>query len=180
MRWGRIVRSLIVASLVSAACPPVAVADEIEVQLVGFLVHLRSPGGGVRLAELDVPNEQGGARVGFEIEITPRTSLAVAGGRLRPGELVVLEGWLAAGRVRAHRIVDVRVVELPGRFLLPDGRLALPLADDRLVQFAVDGSVAPLVFLLLRGAGVAPVRDRQPVTLGVVSGTRLIVGVDAR
>lgn len=159
----------------AAAWPVPAVADEIEVQLVGFLVQL--PG---QDALLEVPNEQGGPRVTFEIEITPSTSIRVTGGRLRSGELVVLDGLLAARRIRAHRVADVQVVELNGRFMLVEGSIALPVASDRLVQLAVDGSTAPLTFLLLRGAGVVRVRDGQPVTLGVVSGTRLIVGVEAR
>lgn len=161
--------------MVTAAGPPPAAADEIEVQLVGFLVEVRGPD-----ATLEVPNEQGGPRVTFRIEITPGASIHVTGGRLRSGELVVLDGLLAARRIRAHRVADVQVVELNGRFMLAEGSIALPVASDRLVQLAVDGSTAPLTFLLLRGAGVARVRDGQPVTLGVVSGTRLIVGVEAR
>jgi hypothetical protein len=180
---GRLAGSLLATLVLAAGAAPAA--DEIEVQLVGFLVapaEARTPATGTALAGLDVPNEQGGARIFFHVEITRATTVALPGGRPRFGELVVLSGLLATGRVRAHRIAEIDVVELSGRVRLGDGVLDLPVARDRLLDVYLDGSSTPVAFLLLpKAASVRrQLRDSQPVTLAVVSGTRLIVGIEPR
>ena len=76
---------LVVALLLTGA---VFSADEVEVELVGFLVslpagELRLPLSGVTTARLEVPNEQGGSRVAFTVEFTTRTEFARDSDRLR-------------------------------------------------------------------------------------------------
>jgi len=175
---------LIVALSVSGAAFS---ADEVEVELVGFLDNL--PGGGVRLplsgpaaARLEVPNEQGGARVAFTLEFTPRTEFARDTSRLRNDQLVVVEGVLAPGRLWVRRIHEVEVAEYAGRLALRDGPLDLPVAADRLVEIFLDGATTlPVTFLLTprTSSRQSKLNDAQSVTIAVVIGRRVVVGIEA-
>lgn len=172
---------------------PTAGDDDVEVELVGFLVYLPEPGGreggggtpspGVTAARLEVPNQQGGARVVFSVEFTARTEVALPGGRARPGEVVVLDGALHRGRIRALRVREVRIVELAGRLSLPDGPLVLPVVADRIVDVALDGAPTLGVAFLLTpwtASRWKSIRDGQPVILAVAHGTRIVVGLEGR
>ena len=157
-------------------------ADEVEVELVGFLSNLpeegvRLPPAGVTTARLEVPNEQGGSRIAFTVEFTPRTEFARDAGRLRNDQLVVLEGVLGSGRLWVRRIP-----EYGGRIGLRDGPLDLPVVADRLVEIFLDGaSTLPVTFLLTpkTTSRQSKLGDGQPVTIAVVSGRRVIVGIEA-
>jgi hypothetical protein len=145
--------------------------DEVEVELVGFLVNLpeggmRLPLAGVTTARLEVPNEQGGSRIVFTVEFT----------------LVVLEGVLGPGRLRVRRLHEVDIAEYGGRIALRDGPLDLPVVADRLVEIFLDGaSSLPVTFLLTpkTTSRQSKLGDGQPVTIAVVSGRRVIVGIEA-
>jgi len=156
--------------------------DEIEAELIGFLAQL--PGDVLRLppaapvtATLAVPNDQGGPRIVFPIEFTPRTGSPARARHVRDGDLVVLEGLLQDGRMRVLQVRDVDVAEFAGRLSLPDGPVSLPLAGDRLVDVVLDGSRLPVGFLLTprTTAPRTALRDGQPVTLAVVVGGRIVV-----
>jgi len=161
-------------------------ADDVEVELVGFLGRL--PDGGPRLApaggtttRFEVPNEQGGARQVFTVEFTPRTELGPDTGRLRSGQLVILEGVLQRDRLRIMRIREIDVAEYSGRVSLPQGSLALPVTADRTVAVFLDGAPnLPVTFLLMprTTSSQTSLRDGQPVTLTVVNGWRLVVGIE--
>lgn len=184
-------RQRLVLAVLLAACTaaPAAAgsADEVEVELVGFLDRL--PEGGLRLplssrtvARLDVPNEQGGARIAFTVELTPRTEFSRGTGRVRGDQLVVMEGVLREDRLRVLRISDVDVAEYSGRVSLREGSLELPVAADRLVEIVLDGaSSLPVTFLLTprTTSRQSILLDGQRVTLAVVSGRRLVVGIEA-
>ena len=162
-------------------------ADDVEVELVGFLGDL--PEGGVRLplagvttARLEVPNEQGGSRIAFTVEFTPRTEFARDAGRIRNDQLVVLEGVLGPGRLRVRRLHEVDIAEYGGRIALRDGPLDLPVVADRLVEIFLDGAPSlPVTFLLTpkTTSRQSKLGDGQPVTIAVVSGRRVIVGIEA-
>lgn len=173
---------LLVATPSASAQTP----DEVAVELVGFLSGL--PTGGLAVppprtaaARLEVPNEQGGPRSVFTVELTPGTAGRLPAGRAREGQLVVIDGTLARDRLRARAVGDVDVDRVAGRVALPEGILALPVASDRLVAVRLDGSPSmPLGFLLTPSTGhvVSSLRDGQPVTLVIVNGQRLVVVVE--
>ena len=175
---------LIIALSVSGAAFS---ADEVEVELVGFLGHL--PAGWVRLplpgattARLEVPNEQGGARVAFTLEFTPRTEFARDAERLRNDQLVVVEGVLGPGRLWVRRIHEVDIAEYAGRLALRDGPLDLPVAADRLVDIVLDGAkTLPVSFLLTprTSSRQSKLTDGQSVTIAIVTGRRLVVAIEA-
>lgn len=180
--------SVLVSFLVVGACWSAATsADDVEVELVGFLGRL--PEGGPRLAppggtttRFEVPNEQGGARQVFTVEFTPRTELGLDTGHLRSGQLVVLQGVLHRDRLRIVRIREFDVAEYSGRVSLPEGPLALPVAADRTVNVYLDGAPnLPVAFLLMprTTSTQTTLRDQQPVALTVVNGWRLLVGIEA-
>lgn len=162
-------------------------ADEVEVELVGFLGDL--PAAGVRLppsatttARLEVPNEQGGARVPFTLEFTPRTEFARGSDGLRNDQLVVVEGVLSPGRLWVRRIHEVDIAEYGGRLALRDGSLDLPVAADRLVEIVLDGATTlPVAFLLTprTSSRQSKLNDGQPVTIAVVTGRRVVVAIEA-
>jgi hypothetical protein len=162
-------------------------ADEVEVELVGFLSSL--PTGGVRLplsgattARLEVPNEQGGSRVAFTVEFTPRTEFARDAGRLRDDQLVVVEGVLGPGRLWVRRIHEVDIAEYAGRLALRDGPLDLPVPTDRLVEILLEGATTiPVTFLLTprTSSRQSKLSDGQSVTIAVVTGRRVVVGIEA-
>jgi hypothetical protein len=162
-------------------------ADEVEVELVGFLGRL--PDGGSLLlpaagtiTRLEVPNEQGGARQVFTVEFTGRTELGPDTGRLRSGQLVILQGVLHGDRLRVTRVREIDVAEYVGRVALPDGPLALPVTADRTVNVQLDGSPNVFVSFLLMPrttSRLRSLRDGQSVALTVVNGWRLVVGIEA-
>jgi hypothetical protein len=162
-------------------------ADEVEVELVGFLGGLpagevRLPPAGVTTARLEVPNEQGGSRVAFTVEFTPRTEFAPDAGRLRNDQLVVVEGMLGPGRLWVRRIHEVDIAEYAGRLALRDGPLDLPVSTDRLIEIFLDGvTTLPVTFLLTprTSSRQSKLNDGQSVTIAVVSGRRVIVGIEA-
>jgi hypothetical protein len=187
---GVVNRQRLALAVLLAACmaaTPAGSADEIEVELVGFLGTL--PEGGLRLplssrtiARLEVPNEQGGARIAFAVELTPHTEFPGDAVRFRGDQLVVMEGVLQPGRLRVLRVREVDVLEFSGRVALRDGSLELPVAADRLVEIVLDGaSSLPVTFLLTprTTSRQSSLRDGQSVTLAVVSGRRLVVGIEA-
>jgi hypothetical protein len=180
----------LVSAVLLAACTAAAaagLADDIEVELVGFLDRL--PEGGLRLplsgqtvARLEVPNEQGGARVAFTVELTPRTEFSRGTGRVRGDQLLVMEGVLREDRLRVLRVSEVDVTEYSGRVSLREGSLALPVAADRVVEIFLDGtSSLPVTFLLTPRtiSRQSSLLDGQRVTISVVSGRRLAVGIEA-
>jgi len=162
-------------------------ADEVVVELVGFLGNLpagevRLPLSGVTTARLEVPNELGGSRVAFTVEFTMHTEFARDAGRLRDQELVVLEGVLRPGRLWARRIHEVDIAEYGGRLALRDGPLDLPVTTDRLVEIFLDGAkTLPVTFLLTPGTSSrqSKLSDGQAVTIAVVTGRRVVVGIEA-
>jgi hypothetical protein len=162
-------------------------ADEVEVELVGFLGNLpagevRLPLSGVTPARLEVPNEQGGSRVTFTVEFTTRTEFARDASRLRDDQLVVLEGVLRPGRLWVRRIHEVDIAEYAGRLALRDGPLDLPVTTDRVVEIFLDGAtILPVTFLLTprTSSRQSKLNDGQSVTIAVVSGRRVIVGIEA-
>ena len=162
-------------------------ADEVEVELVGFLGNLpaaglRLPLSGATLARLEVPNEQGGSRVAFTLEFTPRTEFARDAGRLGNDQLVVVEGVLGPGRLWVRRIHEVDIAEYAGRLALRDGPLDLPVAADRLVEIVLDGATTlPVTFLLTprTSSRQSKLTDGQSVTIAVVTGRRVVVGIEA-
>ena len=65
---------------------------------------------------------------------------------------------------------------------LPAALLALPVAADRTVDVYLDGgSNLAVTFLLMprTASSQRSLRDNQPVTLAVVNGWRLLVGIEA-
>lgn len=178
---------LVVLLAVCMVAPSAGSVDEVEVELIGFLGRL--PEGGLRLplssgtvARLEVPNEQGGARIAFTVELTPRTEFARGAGRVRGDQLVVMEGVLREGRLRVLRLSEIDVAEYSGRVSLREGTLDLPVAADRLVEIFLDGaSSLPVTFLLTprTASRQSRLRDGQAVTVTVVSGRRLVVGIEA-
>src|SRR4029450_7042790 len=88
----------------------------------------------VTMPGLEVPNEQGGSRIAFTVEFTPRTEFARDAGRIGNDQLVVLEGVLGPGRLRVRRLHEVDIAEYGGRIALRDGPLDLPVVADRLVE----------------------------------------------
>jgi hypothetical protein len=178
---------LVVGVLVAGTCRGAAgSADDVEVELVGFLgtlpdEDLRLPLSSGMTARFEVPNEQGGARVAFTVELTPRTEFVRNADRVRGDQLVVLEGVLERERLRVLRVREVDVAEYSGRLSLREGPLALPLATDRLVEVFLDGAPSlPVTFLLTprTTSRRTSLRDGQPVTLAVVNGRRLVVGIE--
>ena len=175
---------LVVALLLTGA---VFSADEVEVELVGFLVslpagELRLPLSGVTTARLEVPNEQGGSRVAFTVEFTTRTEFARDSGRLRDDQLVVLAGVLRPGRLWVRRVHEVDIAEYTGRLALRGDPLDLPVTTDRLVEVFLDGATTlPLTFLLTprTGSRQSKLNDGQSVTIAVVTGRRVVVGIEA-
>ena len=160
-------------------------ADEIEAELVGFLVQL--PRDGLRLpptstatATLEVPNELGGPRVVFPVEFNRQTGGTFRASHVRSGDLVVLQGVLRGARMLVLQIRDVDVAEFKGRLSLPDGPVALPLTADRLVDVLLDGTRLPVSFLLTprTTAPRTTLRDGQPVSLAVVVGGRVVVDLE--
>jgi hypothetical protein len=185
----RLVPSL-AAALVLVTAPiwvGVCVADEVEVELVGFLGRLPDDGSRPLPAagtttRLEVPNEQGGARQVFTVEFTARTELGPDTGRLRSGQLVILQGVLQGDRVRITRVREIDVAEYMGRVSLPDGPLALPVTSDRTVNVRLDGSPNVFVSFLLMPrttSRLRSLRDGQSVALTVVNGWRLVVGIES-
>ena len=162
-------------------------ADEVEVELVGFLGDLpqgwvRLPLSGAMTARLEVPNEQGGSRVAFTVELTPRTEFARDAGRIRNDQLVVVEGVLGPGRLWVRRIHEVDIAEYAGRLALREGPLDLPVVADRLIEIVLDGATTlPVTFLLTprTSSRQSKLTDGQSVTIAVVSGRRVVVGIEA-
>lgn len=162
-------------------------ADDVEVELVGFLGKLPESGSplvppGGTTTRFEVPNEQGGARQVFTVEFTARTDLGGDTGRVRSGQLVILQGVLQRDRLRVLRIREIDVAEYRGRVSLPQGPLALPVAADRTVDVYLDGGPnLAVTFLLmpLTASSQRSLRDQQAVTLAVVNGWRLLVGIEA-
>jgi hypothetical protein len=178
---------LVVACLLwSGWAPGARGADAIDAELIGFLAQI--PRDGLRLpppapatATLEVPNEQGGPRIVFPLEFTPRTGPGRA--RLvRPGDLVLLEGVIQGGRMRVTQVRDVEIAEFKGRLSLPDGPLSLPLAADRLVDVVLEGARVPIGFLITpRTTGPrTTLRDGQSVALAVVVSGRIVIDLDPR
>jgi hypothetical protein len=163
-------------------------ADEVEAELVGFLSQL--PREGLRLppasavrAMLEVPNEQGGPRLLFPLEFGARTEITLRANHLRGGELVVVEGVVAQGRLRVLQIRDVEVAEFKGRVSLPAGPLALPAPEDQLIDVLLEGASTLPVSFLLTPRTAAPrttLRDGQRVSLAVVLGHRIVVDLETR
>ena len=185
MHRQRLALAVLLAACVAAT--PAGSADEVEVELVGFLGTsveggLRLPLSGATIARLEVPNEQGGARIAFTVELTPRTEFSRGSGRVRADQLVVMEGVLVEDRLRVVRVSEVDVAEYSGRVSLREGSLELPVAVDRLVEIFLDGaSRLPVTFLLTprTTSRQSSLRDGQAVTIAVVSGRRLVVGIEA-
>ena len=175
-----------ILALASLAVGTALGADEIDAELIGFLVQL--PPGGLRLppaamttVTLEVPNEQGGPRVAFAVEFGPRTEIDLRDNLLRNGALVMLEGALHPGRLRVRRVSDVDVAEVRGRVALPAGPLDLPAPADRLLGIILDGAPGLTVTFLLTTRTTTPrtsLRDGQPVSLAVVVGRRLVVDLE--
>ena len=159
-------------------------AQEIEVNLVGFLV-LPAAGrpvpSGEATGRLEVPNEQGGARLIFPVEITRGTE--VAGRTARSGQLVMVEGVLHEGRVRILRLRDVQVIEYAARISLPEGPLVLPVAADRIVEVVLEGTSTLAVTVLLTPRTMSRqtrLRDGQPVILALVTASKVVVEIEGR
>jgi hypothetical protein len=165
----------------------VSAADEVEVELVGFLGRL--PDSGSRslppagtTSRFEVPSEQGGVRQVFMVEFTARTELGPDTGRLRSGQLVILQGVLQGDRLRVTRVREIDVAEYGGRVSLPDGPLALPVTGDRTLNVQLDGSPSVSVSFLLMprtASRLRSLRDGLSVVLTVVNGWRLVVGIEA-
>jgi hypothetical protein len=180
---------LVIAGLLPGGWSSVATSsDEIEAELIGFLVQLprdglHLPPPSVVAAALEVPNEQGGPRVVFPVEFGARTEVTLRASHVRDGELVVLEGVLYPGRLRVLHVREVDVAEFRGRVSLPGGPLSLPPTTDQLVDVFLDGSPTLPVAFLLTPRTTSPrmsLRDGQPVSLGVVIGRRLVVDLETR
>ena len=123
---------------------------------------MRLPLAGVTTARLEVPNEQGGSRIAFTVEFTPRTEFARDAGRIRNDQLVVLEGVLGPGRLRVRRLHEVDIAEYGGRIALRDGPLDLPVVADRLVEIFLDGAPSlPVTFLLTPQDDLTAVEARR-------------------
>jgi hypothetical protein len=184
----RLIRSVFVAvSLLPAVWGGAArTSDEVEAELVGFLVGLprdglRLPPAAAVMASLEVPNELGGPRLVFPVEFGVRTEVTLRVNPLRGGELVILEGVLGKGRMRVLQIRDVEVAEFEGRVSLPGGPLALPTATDQPVDIFLDGAPTVAVGFLLTPRTAAPrttLRDGQRVHLAVVLGRRIVVDLE--
>lgn len=178
--------ALLTGGLINAWGPATASAQEIEVDLVGFLVlgaGERLPPSGEATARLEVPNDQGGARVIVPVELTRRTEMALPGGTARSGQLVRVEGVIHQGRVRILHLRDVQVIEYAARMSLPDGPLALPVADDRIVEIVLEGSSTLAVTVLLTprtASRRAVLLDGAPVTLTVVNASKVVVRIEGR
>jgi hypothetical protein len=178
--------ALLASSLLTASGSVTASAQEIEVDLVGFLMlpaGERLPPSVEATARLEVPNDQGGARLVFPVEFTRRTEVALPGGAARSGQLVTLEGVLHQGRVRIIRLREVQVIEYAARMSLPGGPLALPVADDRIVEVLLEGPSRLAVTVLLTSrtaSGRTELRDGQPVVLAVVSASKVVVSIEGR
>jgi hypothetical protein len=177
------------ASLLSGSWGRAAgTSDEIDAELIGFLVRL--PRDGMSLppaspvtAAVEVPNEQGGPRLTFPVEFGARTEVVLRVGHLRDGDLVVLEGVLGKDRLRVRQVRDVDVAELRGRLSLPRGPLSIAPATDQLIDVFLDGGPTLPVSLLLTPRTTAPrtsLRDGQVVTLAVVFGRRIVVDLETR
>ena len=182
---GRPLIAVVLAAALSLA-GAVFSADEVEVELVGFLGNLPQGGvglplSGVTTARIEVPNEQGGARVAFTLEVTPRTEFARDAGRMRNDQLVVVEGVLGPGRLWVRRIHEVDIAEYAGRLALRDGPLDLPVTTDRLVEIFLDATTLPVTFLLTprTSSRQSKLNDGQSVTIAVVTGRRVVVGIEA-
>ena len=179
-------RALLASSLIAAWGSVTASAQEIEVDLSGFLVLPA----GERLApfveataRLEVPNDQGGARLIFPLEFTRRTEVALPGGVARSGQLVTVEGVLHEGRVRILRLREVQVIEYAARMSLPGGPIILPVPADRVVEVLLEGPSRLTVTVVLtpRTASTRTgFRDGQPVDLAVVSASKVVVSIEAR
>jgi hypothetical protein len=178
--------ALLTGGLINAWGPTATSAQEIEVDLVGFLVLAageRLPPSGEATARLEVPNDQGGARLIFPVEFTRRTEMALPGGTARSGQLVRVEGVIHQGRVRILRLRDVQVIEYGARMSLPGGPLALPVADDRIVEVVLEGpsTLAVTVLLTPRTASRrAVLLDGQPVILTAVNASKVVVKIEGR
>lgn len=178
-------RALLAGSLITAWEPVTTSAQEIEVDLIGFLVLAageRLPPSVEATAWLQVPNDQGGARLVFPVEFTRRTEVALPGGVARSGQLVTVEGVLHQGRVRIIRLREVQVIEYAARMSLPGGPLSLPVADDRIVEVLLEGPsrLAVTVVLTSRTASRrTELLDGQPVVLAVASASKVVVGIEA-
>jgi hypothetical protein len=178
--------ALLAGGLIGAWAPATTSAQEIEVDLVGFLIlagEERLASSGEAVARLEVPNDQGGARQIFAVELTRRTEMALPGGKARSGQLVRVEGVIHQGRVRVRSLQDVEVIEYAARMSLPDGPLALPVADDRIVAVVLEGpsTLAVTVLLTPRTASRrAVLLDGQPVTLTAVNASKVVVGIEGR
>ncbi len=179
-------RAVLVAVLLVAGPCASSAAEQIDVELVGFLVRL--PAGGLLLppaspstARLEVPNPQGGSRITFTVEFAPRTEVVLTGGRARDGQLVMLDGYLHGERIRAHSVREIDGTEVTGRLSLRGGPLTLPVQSDRVVDVFLDGALTmPVGFLLTphTSSRLKVLRDGQAVTLTVPPGLTIVMGVD--
>jgi len=180
-RW-----SLLLLCAVAVGAGP-ALADEVEVELVGFLAGLPEPGLRLPLetvvaAELEVPDEQGGRRLRFKVELTPRTEVRLRGARARNDQLVQLEGFLRQASLLVRTLGDVQLSEFTGRVSLPDRILALPVATDRMLTVFLDGSPnlpVPFVVTPRTEADLPNLHDGERVKLAVVRARRIAVGIEA-
>ncbi len=189
MRTRLIASAFVLASLLPGLWWSAASStDEIEAELIGFLIQLprdglRLPPASALMAAVEVPNEQGGPRLVFPVEFGARTEVALRAKHLRGGELVVLEGVLGKGRMRVLQIRDVEVAEFRGRVSLPSGPLSLPPTTDQLIDVFLDGAPTLPVSFLLTPRTTAPrttLRDGQTVNLAVVLGRRIVVDLETR
>src|SRR5262245_35315718 len=146
MRIGVAGSVLVLAGVLSGAGAHAgAIADEIDAELVGFLIVM--PPGGLRVppptpaatAILEVPNEQGGPRVVFPVELDGRSSITAREHSTRGGELVVVEGVVQPGRLRVIQVRDVDVEQVRGRISRAAAPLSMPLGTDALVEIVLDG-----------------------------------------
>ena len=183
-RTWRVGPVLIAACLLASGWGPGTARANDEAELIGFLSQL--PRDGLRLppaapvaATLEVPNEQGGPRIVFPVEFTPRTASA-ARKHVRVGDLVALEGLLQGGQLRVLQVRDVDVTEFSGRLSLPDGPVTLPVPADRLVDVVLDGARLPVGFLLTpqTAAPRTTLGDGHAVTLAVVVSGRIVVDLE--
>jgi hypothetical protein len=105
----------------------------------------------------------------------------------RAGQLVRVEGVIHQGRVRILRLRDVPMIEYAARMSLPDGPLALPVADDRIVEVVLEGPSSLAVTFLLTplltprpASRRAVLLDGQPVTLTAVNASKAVVRIEGR
>jgi len=80
-----------------------------------------------------------------------------------------------------RRIHEVDIAEYAGRLALRDGPLDLPVTTDRVVEIFLDATTLPVTFLLTprTSSRQSKLNDGQSVTIAVVTGRRVVVGIEA-